>query len=93
MLCQAAQDLGIDLVGSVMVGDNLTDIQAGRSAGCRTVLISDEHGKQNGRPATEPKHQPDHIAIGLDSAVDWILENLGASPKQHGPSLQRSIEL
>ena len=29
----------IDLAGSVMVGDRFSDVEAGRAAGCRTVLI------------------------------------------------------
>jgi histidinol-phosphate phosphatase family protein len=39
MLTQAADRHGIDLPGSWMVGDTLDDVQAGRSAGCRTVLL------------------------------------------------------
>jgi D-glycero-D-manno-heptose 1,7-bisphosphate phosphatase len=39
MLQQAAAQYGIDLAASWMVGDILDDIEAGRRAGCRTVLI------------------------------------------------------
>jgi D,D-heptose 1,7-bisphosphate phosphatase len=39
MLMQAAEDLHVDLGHSWMVGDILHDVEAGRSAGCRTVLI------------------------------------------------------
>ena len=39
LLVRAAKDMGIDLAQSWMVGDGLTDIQAGRTAGCRTILI------------------------------------------------------
>ncbi len=39
MLLQAAADLAIDLRRSWMVGDGQRDIEAGRRAGCRTVLI------------------------------------------------------
>ncbi|HEY7327770.1 MAG TPA: HAD-IIIA family hydrolase [Gemmataceae bacterium] len=39
MLRRAAADLGIDLAESWMVGDILDDKEAGRRAGCRTVLI------------------------------------------------------
>ena len=39
LLRRAAADLGIDLAASVMVGDALTDVEAGLRAGCRTVLI------------------------------------------------------
>jgi len=39
MLLQAAEDLDVDLSQSWMVGDGLTDVQAGKKAGCRTILM------------------------------------------------------
>ena len=39
MLLRAAQELGIDLKSSFMVGDRWRDIEAGRRAGCRTIWI------------------------------------------------------
>jgi D-glycero-D-manno-heptose 1,7-bisphosphate phosphatase len=39
MLFRAATEHGIDLSRSWMVGDILDDIEAGNSAGCRTVLV------------------------------------------------------
>lgn len=42
MLLQAARDLNLDLAQSWMIGDAARDVQAGRSAGCRTVLVSRE---------------------------------------------------
>ncbi|MCC6188282.1 MAG: HAD-IIIA family hydrolase [Anaerolineales bacterium] len=39
MLLQAAEALGLDLPASVMIGDSLSDIQAGRAAGTRTLLV------------------------------------------------------
>jgi D-glycero-D-manno-heptose 1,7-bisphosphate phosphatase len=39
LLTRAASDLGITLSESYMVGDGLTDIEAGARAGCRTVFV------------------------------------------------------
>lgn len=39
MLLAAAEEHGLDLSRSWMVGDNEKDVLAGRAAGCRTVLI------------------------------------------------------
>ena len=39
MLLEAAADLGADPEASWMIGDILDDVEAGRAAGCRTVLI------------------------------------------------------
>lgn len=69
MLHQAASELNLDLGNSIMIGDRLSDIEAGRSAGCKTVLIetgapSEVHERQNG---------PEFIAPSLVEAVDWIL--------------------
>ena len=67
MLLRAAQRWAIDLAGSFMVGDRWRDIEAGRRAGCRTVLIRSGHGEA----LTEP---PDHAADSLADACDWILK-------------------
>lgn len=39
LLIQAAREHGIDLKGSYFVGDSMIDVEAGRRAGCRTVLL------------------------------------------------------
>jgi len=39
MILQAALDHDLDLARSWLVGDALRDIQAGRAAGCRTILL------------------------------------------------------
>ena len=39
LLFKAAREKGIDLKESWLIGDNLSDIQAGKAAGCRTILI------------------------------------------------------
>jgi D-glycero-D-manno-heptose 1,7-bisphosphate phosphatase len=40
MLLEASADLTLDLSRSVMVGDAETDVEAGRAAGTRTILIA-----------------------------------------------------
>jgi D-glycero-D-manno-heptose 1,7-bisphosphate phosphatase len=48
MLSRAARDLGVSLHDSYMVGDGLTDIEAGARAGCRTIFVGQwkcEHGQ------------------------------------------------
>lgn len=39
MLLQAARDLGLDLPASILIGDSLTDIQAGLAAGVGRVAL------------------------------------------------------
>ena len=40
LLVRAAEAHGIDLASSWMIGDRARDIEAGRAAGCRTILVS-----------------------------------------------------
>lgn len=47
LLLRAKQDFDIELPSSWMVGDKLSDLQAGRAAGCKTALISYETGSDN----------------------------------------------
>ncbi len=74
MLTRAAERFGIDLTRSVMVGDRWRDIEAGRRAGCATVLIG-EHHRIEGDPRALAA---DFRASSLLAAVDWILGRLGA---------------
>lgn len=68
MLLNAAKRDGIDLAASFMVGDRWRDIEAGRGAGCRTVLIGDGYGERF-------RSQPDIKVATLSEAADWILQN------------------
>jgi histidinol-phosphate phosphatase family protein len=66
LIFQAAIDFKIDLKNSFMVGDKVTDVQAGKMAGCKTVLIG------------SPKSQnllSDFIAPNLLYAVSLILKS------------------
>jgi D-glycero-D-manno-heptose 1,7-bisphosphate phosphatase len=45
MLLQAAREHGLDLAASVMIGDSLRDLEAGKSAGCKSlILVRTGHG-------------------------------------------------
>lgn len=56
MLTEAADNFGIDLARSWLVGDNITDIQAGWNVGCHPVLVRTGHGRmfQSMVPHTVP---------------------------------------
>ncbi len=43
LLLQAASEFNIDLAQSIMVGDSINDVEAGREAGCRESLKIDEN--------------------------------------------------
>jgi D,D-heptose 1,7-bisphosphate phosphatase len=72
LLLKAAREMDIDLSQSWMVGDGITDIQAGKQAGCRVILI--------GRMKCELCEMmskldavPDFIAPNLTDAANYIL--------------------
>ena len=44
MFLEAARRHDLDLKASWMIGDHDTDIEAGRAAGCRTILVGDGDG-------------------------------------------------
>lgn len=44
MLRRAARELGLDLAESWMIGDRVSDLEAGAAAGCRTVLVRTGYG-------------------------------------------------
>jgi D-glycero-D-manno-heptose 1,7-bisphosphate phosphatase len=46
MLREAAARFDIDLGASIMIGDKLVDIEAGRAAGCRTILVRTGYGRE-----------------------------------------------
>ena len=43
MLLEAAVELNLDLKNSFMVGDRWRDIEAGKNAGCTTILLKSQH--------------------------------------------------
>ena len=70
LLIQAASDYAIDLGTSWMIGDILHDVEAGRRAGCRTVLIDNGHETEWHLGAYRC---PDAIAADVAGAADIIL--------------------
>ena len=75
LLRTAARELGIDLSRSVMVGDSERDLAAGVAAGCRAaVLVLTGKVKPDDGPVWEAwATSPDHVALTLHEAADWIL--------------------
>jgi len=67
MLLAAAKKWQIDLKSSFMIGDERSDIEAGKAAGCKTILIEDE--VNDGVTA-------DKRVKNLSEAVKYINENI-----------------
>jgi D-glycero-D-manno-heptose 1,7-bisphosphate phosphatase len=70
LLIRAASERGVDLAASWMIGDILHDVEAGRRAGCRTILLDNGHETQW---QLSPHRCPDYMVDDLESAADLIL--------------------
>jgi D-glycero-D-manno-heptose 1,7-bisphosphate phosphatase len=71
MLEQAARDLGVDVGASLMIGDAVSDLMAGRAMGMATVLL-DAH--RSAHPLANI------VAADLAGAVSAMLEHQPARP-------------
>ena len=71
LLFQAAREQDIDLSRSWMIGDGLTDVKAGKGAGCRTILLG-RMKCELCRLMDEENARPDAIASNLLEAVRII---------------------
>ena len=75
MLFRAADDLVIDLSRSWMIGDKLTDVEAGRAADLSTILVRTGYGHSEAA-LSEPGQI---IADNLLAACQYILGRVGKS--------------
>lgn len=75
LLIRAARELDLDLARSFMIGDRFHDLEAGRSAGTRTVLVRTGYGAAEER--TGKHERPDAVADNIAGAAAWILRNPG----------------
>ncbi len=70
MLLRAAAELGIDLAESWMIGDRVSDLEAGAAVGCRTALVRTGYGMLvNAAGLDRDALNLDLIAIDLADAV------------------------
>lgn len=76
MLLQAARDFDIDLKRSYMVGDKVADVEAGKNAGCRSVMVLTGYGEDAAKQMTR-----DSIPLfgDIGRAVAYITESVGSS--------------
>ena len=78
MLLAAAREMDVDLARSWMIGDDHRDVEAGRNAGCKTILIRSIPSEAGPSSAS----RPDYVAVNMKEAVNII--------KRHHRSLQET---
>lgn len=70
LVLRAAADMGVALAESYVVGDRLHDVQLGRNAGTRTVLVRHPWPREEFKEAARVA---DNVSEDIAAAVDWIL--------------------
>ena len=63
MILKAKKEYNLDLTKSFVIGDRNSDIVAGKTSGCKTILISSGDNKL-----------PDYKVENINQATDIILE-------------------
>lgn len=87
MIIKAAEQLALDLSRSWLIGDAPRDIEAGKAAGCRTILFCDPDAPRSPMADEPTVIAPDHTVSRLEDAMD-IIERDGQEPQ----SAQSRIE-
>ena len=70
MIRRACEDLGVALADSWMIGDKSLDVEAGKNAGLKTILVRTGYGD---RFDPESTTQPDYIEDDLLRAAERIV--------------------
>lgn len=72
LLLQAARDLGIQLEGSYLIGDALTDMEAALAVGCQPILVRTGRGAAQAEQVIQ-RHPGIPVFADLLEAVMWIV--------------------
>jgi len=74
LLLKAAEEWDIDLGKSYMIGDALSDIEAGKRAGCFSILVLTGRGREQLHLFLTSPYKYDRLAVDLLEAVEWIMK-------------------
>ncbi len=75
MLIRAKDEFDLDLASSFIIGDKITDLEAGKGAGCSTILVRTGYGRQEeARIDSQKLIIADYIADDLWEAARKIIE-------------------
>ena len=96
MLHKAAAELDIDLRQSWCIGNSGRDVEAGRRAGCRTILIDKPaHHKGAASALAMAAIAADHRAVNIKEAVNIIKKHLRSSarPQVQAPPAAEAVSV
>ncbi|HET9328554.1 MAG TPA: HAD family hydrolase [Candidatus Eisenbacteria bacterium] len=78
LLERAAEDLGLTLRDSYMIGDKRLDVETGHRVGARGLLVRTGYGRDEEQREGTPIEAPDAVCDDLSAAADWILAHAAA---------------
>jgi len=73
---RAAAELGIDLRGSYVVGDKVSDVRLAHNVGATAVMVLTGHGSHELQTYPAEYEPPRYVARDLSDAVQWILRHI-----------------
>ncbi|MBI5115568.1 HAD family hydrolase [Candidatus Poribacteria bacterium] len=77
MIHRAEIEFAVDARRSYMVGDKLSDVEFGKRAGCKTILVLTGYGKGEWEYNREKcPVKPDYVAADVLGAARWIVNDL-----------------
>lgn len=85
MIYRAREALALDLQGSWVIGDTFRDVEAGRSAGCKTILFSHPTIAPSPDANIKTNSRPDYTCTTLAQAMDFIEQSETNKPAVHLP--------
>ncbi len=70
LLFRACRELGLNLAASIMVGDQASDLRAGRAAGIRTVLVGEPGHRKKVLKVAAPDTEFDSLLAFVQAAIE-----------------------
>ena len=83
MILCAADKLALDLGRSWVIGDAPRDIEAGKAAGCRTILFQAPTLAASPAALAAAKVKPDYVCSSLSEALDYVEQNPPSNAEEH----------
>ena len=75
MLLQASRDFNIELRNAYFIGDTKKDVESGKAANCKTVLLASEVYPDELKLLEKENNLPDFFARDFFEAVDFIVKS------------------
>jgi histidinol phosphatase-like enzyme len=75
-LLEAAKEFNVDLKKSYFIGDSVSDIQCGKNAGIKTILVRTGKGGESFSILQKENNFPTFVADNLINACTFILGDI-----------------